>query len=243
MRGDSFKPLTLQYWSRAFVGAEPRRLRLKILVIQKNQQLIPYTVIMLVAGDLRAAVHSGHFSQVLPAARHAAAANLRGAFQYGCLHGPQGSGPGADSGSLWHAFRCVDGAHVRGVRVASLCVQREPGTMLGAMLAASDPVPVLAGMTVSGADRRLITFTSAESIINDGPGVLLFSPFRWGDCRGRGIHAGERVSFIAQSTLVAALLCWCSLLRLRADVEAVREGDGRRFDARHHGPLLGNTCT
>ena len=58
---------------------------------------------------------------------------------------------------------------------------------------------------------------------------------------GEAIHAGDRVSFIAQSTLVAALLCWCSLLRVRADVEAVREGDGRRLDARHHGPLLSNT--
>ena len=118
------------------------------------------------------------------AARHAGD-DLRGAFQYGCLHVPQGSGPGADSGSLWHAFRCVDGAHLRGVRVASLHIEREPGTM-GAMLAASDPVPVLTGMTVSGADCRLITLTSAESIINDGPGVLLFSPFRRGGCGGRG---------------------------------------------------------
>ena len=84
--------------------------------------------------------------------------------------------------------------------------------VFGAMLAASDPVLVFAGMTEIGADR-LTTFTSAESIMNDGPGGLLFTPL----CvcgavfEDDAIHAGELESFIARHALGAAILRLCSL--------------------------------
>ena len=55
----------------------------------------------------------------------------------------------------------------------------------GAMLAASDPVSALAGMMEIGAEPRPITISSAESVMNDGCGVLSFAPFVQGGVRGR----------------------------------------------------------
>jgi NhaP-type Na+/H+ or K+/H+ antiporter len=80
------------------------------------------------------------------------------------------------------------------------------GMMFGAMLAASDPVSVLAGMKEIGADPRLITIISAESIMNDGCGVLLFTPFYGAAFEDEDIHAGELVAFTAMNTLGAATL-------------------------------------
>ena len=73
--------------------------------------------------------------------------------------------------------------------------------MFGAMLAASEPVPVLAGMEEIGAGRRLITFTSAESIMNEGLSDLLLTPCCGAVFQDEAIRAGELVSFTAQNTL------------------------------------------
>ena len=93
------------------------------------------------------------------------------------------------------------------------------GMMFGAMLAASDPVSVLAGMKEIGADPRLITIISAESIMNDGCGVLLFTPFYGAAFEDEDIHAGELVAFTAMNTLGAATL---SLLFLFFSVLVLR---------------------
>merc|ERR1712136_323902 len=53
---------------------------------------------------------------------------------------------------------------------------------------------------------RLITIISAESIMNDGCGVLLFTPFYGAAFEDEDIHAGELVAFTAMNTLGAATL-------------------------------------
>jgi CPA1 family monovalent cation:H+ antiporter len=48
------------------------------------------------------------------------------------------------------------------------------GFLLGAILAATDPVAVVSSMREAGAPRQLATLVEAESLFNDGTGVLLF---------------------------------------------------------------------
>lgn len=49
------------------------------------------------------------------------------------------------------------------------------GFVLGAILAATDPVAVVSAMRQAGAPRQLATLVEAESLFNDGTGVMLFS--------------------------------------------------------------------
>lgn len=48
------------------------------------------------------------------------------------------------------------------------------GFLLGAILAATDPVAVVSSMRQAGAPRQLATLVEAESLFNDGTGVMLF---------------------------------------------------------------------
>jgi CPA1 family monovalent cation:H+ antiporter len=74
---------------------------------------------------------------------------------------------------------------VPGVVVVALCVAAglrfaagmplELGFVLGAILAATDPVAVVSSMRQAGAPRQLATLVEAESLFNDGTGVMLFS--------------------------------------------------------------------
>ena len=89
---------------------------------------------------------------------------------------------------------CVDDVHLRGVCHASL-VCRNMGTMFGAMFAAIEPVPVLAGMGEIGADCRPITFSSVSRASSKTDTVfLLFTPFCKADFEDEAIHAGALVS-------------------------------------------------
>ena len=47
--------------------------------------------------------------------------------------------------------------------------------LVGTMVAATDPAAILAVMAQSGATRRLTTLVEAESLFNDGTGVVIFS--------------------------------------------------------------------
>ena len=85
------------------------------------------------------------------------------------------------------------------------------GMMFGAMLAASDPVAVLAGMKELGADPRLTTIISGESIMNDGCAVVLFTLFYGVALEGKAFTAWEVVKFTGVQTVGAATLGLCFL--------------------------------
>jgi len=86
------------------------------------------------------------------------------------------------------------------------------GMMFGAMLAASDPVAVLAGMKELGADPRLTTIISGESIMNDGCAVVLFTLFYGAAFEAKVFTAGAVVKFTAVQTVGAVALGLCFLL-------------------------------
>jgi len=86
------------------------------------------------------------------------------------------------------------------------------GMMFGAMLAASDPVAVLAGMKELGADPRLTTIISGESIMNDGCAVVLFTLFYGIAFEGKGFTSGSVATFAAAQTLGAVALGVCFLV-------------------------------
>eukprot|EP00931_Biecheleriopsis_adriatica_P007107 TRINITY_DN108421_c0_g1_i1.p1 TRINITY_DN108421_c0_g1~~TRINITY_DN108421_c0_g1_i1.p1 ORF type:complete len:715 (-),score=130.41 TRINITY_DN108421_c0_g1_i1:20-1843(-) len=85
------------------------------------------------------------------------------------------------------------------------------GMMFGAMLAASDPVAVLAGMKQLGADPRLTTIISGESIMNDGCAVVLFTLFYGVAFEAKSFSARAVVKFTAMQTLGAMALGLCFL--------------------------------
>jgi NhaP-type Na+/H+ or K+/H+ antiporter len=93
------------------------------------------------------------------------------------------------------------------------------GMMFGAMLAASDPVAVLAGMKELGADPRLTTIISGESIMNDGCAVVLFMPFFAAAFDDESVEAGGIVIFTIVNILGAAALglfyCFVTVMVLR----------------------------
>jgi len=95
------------------------------------------------------------------------------------------------------------------------------GMMFGAMLAASDPVAVLAGMKELGADPRLITIISLESIMNDGCAVVLFMPFFAAAFDDESVEAGGIVIFTIVNILGAAALGLFLLFRYCDGFEAV----------------------
>jgi NhaP-type Na+/H+ or K+/H+ antiporter len=86
------------------------------------------------------------------------------------------------------------------------------GMMFGAMLAASDPVAVLAGMKELGADPRLTTIISGESIMNDGCAVVLFTLFYGAAFEGKTFTALGVAKFTVVQTFGAATLGLCFLL-------------------------------
>jgi len=86
------------------------------------------------------------------------------------------------------------------------------GMMFGAMLAASDPVAVLAGMKELGADPRLTTIISGESIMNDGCALVLFTLFYGAAFEAKSFTLGAVVKFTAVQTVGAVGLGLCFLL-------------------------------
>src|SRR5919197_5174200 len=68
------------------------------------------------------------------------------------------------------------GAWMVGVVLSATTQLSFPGAFLvGAMVAATDPAAVIATFARTNAPRRLATFVEAESLLNDGTGVVLFT--------------------------------------------------------------------
>jgi CPA1 family monovalent cation:H+ antiporter len=68
------------------------------------------------------------------------------------------------------------GAWLVGVVLSATTQLSFPGAFLvGAMVAATDPAAVIATFARTNAPRRLATFVEAESLLNDGTGVVLFT--------------------------------------------------------------------
>jgi CPA1 family monovalent cation:H+ antiporter len=89
--------------------------------------------------------------------------------------------------------------------------------LVGTMVAATDPAAILAVMAQSGATRRLTTLVEAESLFNDGTGVVIFSiavgalamPI------GPAGVAWELVVTIVASTLVGVAIGFAASMVLR----------------------------
>jgi CPA1 family monovalent cation:H+ antiporter len=79
----------------------------------------------------------------------------------------------------------------------------ESGFLVGAIVSATDPVAVVASMRTVGAPRQLATLVEAESLFNDGTGVLLFT-IAVANLRG-GVDLGPEVGAFAIA-IVASLV-------------------------------------
>lgn len=90
-----------------------------------------------------------------------------------------------DGGELRRTFGGVALLAVPGVIVSAVIVavvlhlaaglSMNEGFLVGAMVSATDPVAVVATMRRVRAPRRLVTLVDAESLFNDGTGVLVFA--------------------------------------------------------------------
>jgi NhaP-type Na+/H+ or K+/H+ antiporter len=87
--------------------------------------------------------------------------------------------------------------------------------LLAAVLAATDPVAVVAIMQSVGASRKLSTIIEGESLLNDGVAYVLFEIFRrW--AIGENLTAGGIVGFVFKASVGGPLLglVWAAVLIL-----------------------------
>lgn len=122
-----------------------------------------------------------------------------------------------DGGELRRTFGGVALLAVPGVIVSAVIVavvlhvaaglSMNEGFLVGAMVSATDPVAVVATMRRVRAPRRLVTLVDAESLFNDGTGVLVFA-IALGATGSQTTLAQDAVTFVggvAASLLVGAV--------------------------------------
>ncbi len=101
----------------------------------------------------------------------------------------------------------VSAAVVAGVLHLATGLPANEAFLVGAMVSATDPVAVVATMRRLRAPRRLVTLIDAESLFNDGTGILVFT-IALGTFGTPETLAGNAVAFvagIAASVLIGAV--------------------------------------
>lgn len=94
--------------------------------------------------------------------------------------------------------------------------------MFGALISATDPVAVVALLNELGTSKRFSTLVDAESMLNDGTGIVLFMLF-FGAYTAAGVADSPVMEFLVVVFggiligLVAALLCVWIVTRIRKD--------------------------
>ena len=81
--------------------------------------------------------------------------------------------------------------------------------MFGALISATDPVAVVALLHELKTSKRFSTLVDAESLLNDGTGIVCFMLFFGAYAAGEATHASPVITFIREvglSTLLAAYL-------------------------------------
>lgn len=81
--------------------------------------------------------------------------------------------------------------------------------MFGALISATDPVAVVALLHELKTSKRFSTFVDAESLLNDGTGIVCFMLFFGAYAAGEATHASPVITFIREvglSTLLGFLL-------------------------------------
>ena len=93
--------------------------------------------------------------------------------------------------------------------------------IVGAIVSATDPVAVVASMRDAAAPRQLATLVEAESLFNDGTGVLLFTIAVGASRRGHRSRSAELPAFAVAivASLVLGAACGFLASRLTAVVE------------------------
>jgi CPA1 family monovalent cation:H+ antiporter len=93
--------------------------------------------------------------------------------------------------------------------------------LFGALISPTDPVAVVSITRAMGTPTDLQTIISAESLFNDGIGVVLFLTLLGSAAGGAHLHAGPMVLLFIRQTLggaifgfVAGLLCYALLRRV-----------------------------
>ena len=70
------------------------------------------------------------------------------------------------------------------------------GLTLGAIVSATDPVAILALLKDVGADEKLATLISSESLLNDGSSVVIFKLFLYLSLPGGKVSVGDIFRFL-----------------------------------------------
>lgn len=81
--------------------------------------------------------------------------------------------------------------------------------MFGALISATDPVAVVALLHELKTSKRFSTLVDAESLLNDGTGIVCFMLFFGAYAAGEATHASPVITFIREvglSTLLGFLL-------------------------------------